>query len=484
MYELSVALKYLLPRWKQLSVSIISLISIVVISLVVWLIVVFFSVTHGLERSWIQKLVAVTAPIRLTPTQEYYNSYYYRIDSISGSSNYSSKSIADKLASNSEDPYDPEYDEEVPSDWPAPLLNSEGKAVDLVKEAFAAIDTVQGVAGLSSHDYELAYAEVYLQPAGAESPVVQGSYVSTWEQTNPALKHALMTPEATPDKASGSAEEAVLLPKSFKDAGIRVGDKGWLAYQAATTSALQEQRIPIVAAGFYDPGILPMGGKFILAPRTVTSTLRAVQTSENNYPTNGIGISFDDVLAADEIKLKVLQEIERRGLAPYWHVESYRDFPAAKDLLQQLHSERTLFTLIASIVIIVACSNIVSLLIILVNDKKEEIGILRAMGASVWSIAFIFGLCGSIMGAAGSFLGIGLALVTLSNLPFVVSFIGSLQGHELLNPLFYGDRLPTELSSEALFFVLCSTAFVSTIAGLIPALKACVMQPSQLLRTE
>src|ERR1700733_3854149 len=98
MFELSVACKYLLPRWRQLSVSIISIISILVISLVVWLIVVFFSVTNGLEQSWIQKLISLTAPVRLTPTEAYYNSYYYQIDTISAASEYTPKSISEKLA--------------------------------------------------------------------------------------------------------------------------------------------------------------------------------------------------------------------------------------------------------------------------------------------------------------------------------------------------------------------------------------------------
>lgn len=484
MYELSVALKYLIPRWRQLSVSIISLISIIVISLVVWLIVVFFSVTHGLERSWIQKLVAVTAPVRVVPTDEYYKSYYYQVDGISGESNYSLKTIAEKRNATVTNPYDSEYDEELPSHWPKPALKADGTQLDLVKDAFAAINSVQGIAGLNTYDYELAYAEVHLPSAKKEgSAIIQPAFVTTWETSNPALTHALMTQGVKPSEACDGVE-GVLLPKSFKDAGVKVNDKGWLGYHAPTTSAIQEQRIPIEVIGFYDPGILPLGGKFILAPRTVTSAIRAVQTSEDNFPTNGIGVTFEDVILGDEVKQKINAELVKRGLSPYWTVESYRDFPAAKDLLQQLHSERTLFTLIASIVIVVACSNIVSLLIILVNDKKEEIGILRAMGASVWSIAFIFGVCGSIMGAVGSLVGIALALLTLSNLQTVVGLIGSLQGHELLNPIFYGEQLPTQVSGDALLFVLVSTALVSTIAGVFPAIKACVMQPSQLLRTE
>ena len=93
MFEFSVACKYLIPRRRQLSVSIISLVSILVISLVVWLIIVFFSVTDGLEKNWIQKLTALTAPIRVTPTPAYYQSYYYQVDSISENSDYLLKTI-------------------------------------------------------------------------------------------------------------------------------------------------------------------------------------------------------------------------------------------------------------------------------------------------------------------------------------------------------------------------------------------------------
>ncbi|MFA6915902.1 MAG: FtsX-like permease family protein [Parachlamydiales bacterium] len=481
MYELSVAFKYLLPRWRQLSVSIISLISIVVIALVVWLIVVFFSVTHGLEKTWIQKLVAVTAPVRVIPNSHYYKSYYYLIDGISSASNYSLKNLAEKLQASSADPYDPEYDEEVPKGWLPLVKNTDGEPKDIVKEAFASVQTLKNVDALSAHAYEIAYADLTLNlQSQPDNAISQPSYVTTLEPSNPALSIAMIKGA----DLAAYPKDGILLPKLYKDSGARIGDKGWLAYQAPTATAVQEQRLPITVAGFYDPGILPMGGKFILAPPAITSTIRAAQTMDDGYPTNGIAVTFEDPRLADDIKLQIQQELEKRGIGQYWTVESYRDFPPTRDLLQQLKSERTLYSLIASIVIVVACSNIVSLLIILVNDKKEEIGILRAMGASVLSITLIFGLCGSVMGALGSFIGISLALFTLANIQHLVNFISAVQGHELLNPIFYGDQLPTHVSNDALFFVLVATAAVSTVAGIVPAIKACIMQPSQLLRTE
>src|SRR5262249_16583233 len=117
MFELSVACKYLIPRRRQLSVSIISLISILVIALVVWLIVVFFSVTDGLEKNWVKKLTALTAPVRMTPTDAYYNSYYYPVDTISDNSNYSFKTIGEKKRAPTANPYQPELDEEIPAYW-------------------------------------------------------------------------------------------------------------------------------------------------------------------------------------------------------------------------------------------------------------------------------------------------------------------------------------------------------------------------------
>lgn len=713
-FELSVALKYLKPRWRQLSVSIISLISVLVISLVVWLIVVFFSVTHGLEKNWIQKLIALTAPIRITPTQAYYDSYYYQIDSISANSDYSYKSLRDKLAAGESDPYDPTIDEEIPAYWPAPLLDESNQLKDLVKIAHREISNVKGV---TAQDYEMTHAVVRLRllreiphryagrnPPGRaqnQSFLNQNAYLGTFDPTSKTLTAAiqplsprdvsnllntlsissdnanednpetilrlagslaaqkyqrffdaanitsLKTPpggwtiprslfpedctmkacfvmdnnkirkviiptnvahldniskeletlgrttktatfgvqnniafvadengqkseisEGTPivlegnvafeagydpqssrraerdrelrfnvripvqnSKLAGMIDydglevaqallatestrqkpvkpywlhreqredgtfsyalpsdpdlgESVLLPKSFRDAGVLVGDGGYLAYQSATASSVQEQRIPIIVAGFYDPGIMPMGGKFVLANHEVTSLIRSAQNQDDTSLSNGINVRFDDLSRAEEIKQQLQKAFEAEGIAEFWKLETYRDFEFTKDIIQQLHSEKNLFSLLATVIIIVACSNIISMLIILVNDKKVEIGILRSMGASSMSISLIFGTCGVIMGLIGSSVGIVLAFITLKNLQRIVGMLSNIQGHEMFNPAFYGETLPTDLSPEALAFVIVMTVVISTLAGIVPAIKACLLRPSEILRSE
>jgi lipoprotein-releasing system permease protein len=711
MFELSVACKYLIPRRRQLSVSIISLISVLVIALVVWLIVVFFSVTDGLEKSWIQKLTALTAPVRLTPTDAYYHSYYYQVDSISEASNYSPKTIREKNAALVTDPYDPEVDEEIPPHWPPPDRNPDGTLKDLVKLVYASLNEISHVPGLYAQDFELTATHIRLRllrhTAVLHAHNVYGStsqsflsypaYLGNFESDNPHLgktllgvenqdlnnllyligiardetneeaqyekvlfdsetlqrrlknffhfvtiqqlkarpagwvipRHLLpsqgvwkvcvvlndqravrvvvplqaqdlatlrkgleeqgltvvlgqaemkegtlslissegkeipLSPRLSLTLAGGSSfaaqldssavervkqvddlqfdieiliqgipmkgkvpyrglevaaatireipsdqgapwihqikqsdgkisfvlpkdndiGEGIVLPKSFRDAGVMIGDRGSLSYLAPTASVLQEQQIPIYVAGFYDPGIIPIGGKFILASQEVTSLIRSShQQDDKTALTNGINVRFDRLEQADDVKAQLVQLLKEKGISRYWNIETYREYEFTKEIMRELQSQKNLFMLIAVVIILVACSNIISMLIILVNDKKLEIGILRSMGASSKSIALIFGLSGALIGVVGSFAGIIAAMLTLHYLDTLVGLLSRLQGHDMFSAHLYGQVLPHELSFEALSFVLIATVCLSLLAGIVPAIKACLLRPSHILR--
>lgn len=682
MFEFSVARKYLTPRWRQLSVSIISIISVLVISLVVWLIVVFFSVTNGLEQRWVQKLTAITAPVRVTPTQDYYSSYYYLVDSIAAASGYNLKTIGEKRLSPNEDPYDPNSDEELPFFWLAAERTEDGQLRDLVAEAF---DSISSAGKFHATDYEVTGANIKLQllrlqeANPSQASLSQTAYVASLDAEGPQMDQTLMAPPVedlenfyhmlgvanqgvadddgstfdwvhpeivrerlnrffetavvsslkTPEfgwlapptlfegnqkwqgilvngalpskrifipktekevsgiieqlRAEGYTAEAVtvdgnkldatmpiyipgnvtfqselfpaslirlerpkqvifkltgqlqkknlsgfvelgnlrfnkvllakvnpdgpmwihrdgsghlilnsslipgdgiVLPKTFHDAGVRLGDRGYISFYTPTASTVQEQRMQVYVSGFYDPGIVPTSGKLILASSDLTSMIRASHETENNAITNGINIHFSDISQADNVKERIQQQLRNRGIDRYWKVETYREYEFTKPLLDQLQSDKTLFLLIATVIIIVACSNIISMLIIMVNDKKLEIGILRAMGASAFSIAVIFGLCGIIMGMVGSLIGILLAVITLKNIDSIVSLLSSLQGHNAFNPIYYGDSLPNDISFEALAFVILVTGLLSLLAGIVPAVKASLLKPSAILRAE
>jgi lipoprotein-releasing system permease protein len=636
MFEFSIAMNYLIPRWRQLSVSIISLISVVVISLVVWLILIFFSVTEGLEKSWIQKLISLTAPIRITPTDHYYNSYYYLADTISQKSDYTPKSLGEKRSALETDPLDSSVDQLPPPEWPLPDLDRLGELIDPVKRAFSIIEKLK----LKGSDFEVSQGSLSLTRPGFP-PFNTGTYLGSIDQENTSLKNTLIPPSIedinhciftlknpwflekisvhslktnefwkipktlVPDEgtyyAMGCFEdsellqvifpqnakslhslsetiktftqlkpvtlkvtsedsfflidkkrveigstpllfakdtpliltkplqsfdsvsvvvkiqegewrgevplkelslkeasmnkelnfephpvfgEPILLPKSFKEQKIFLGDKGSLSYYSPTTTSIQEQKVPVFVLGFYDPGIIPIGGKFVLANGSLVSLFSLSQNEGQRIKTNGIHVRFDDLKQAAGLKEKLLKQFEKAEITRYFKIETFEEFEFTKDLIQQLKSERNLFTLIASVIIIVACSNIISMLIILVNDKKLEIGILRSLGATSFHIATIFGICGVVMGALGSFIGVVAASFTLKNLNQLIAFLSRLQGFDLLNPVFYGDTLPKEMSMEALSFVVTCTVLLSLLAGIIPAFKASALKPSTILKAE
>lgn len=703
MFEFSVACKYLIPRKQQLSASLIGLVSLLVITLVVWLILVFFSVTHGLEKNWIEKLTFLTAPVRITPTEAYYNSYYYQIDALSEASDYSLKTIGEKKRASQSDPYDPLQDPEIPPIWPHPDRDIHGAVKNLVGLAYQAIDQLIGVGPVQAQDFELTSSHMQLTlnrfrngdlfsgwggtvrsylsypvylggitshsqhigrtilspsaedldnffrllpfkkndleeadpeqealfdpatlqtrlasflepiqiltlktpaegwlipssilPEGArldgyaltsnglivriflpidpahgvelvkkmesekrsfvpvhlsvragellidadlihnqpsqklaaripillfgefEMPVslvqtslnhlhaleelrfhtaftIQGATFkgevpfrglrigNTYKKSSPFWLERNQSISSLPKDAE--IGEGILLPKNFRDAGVLLGDRGALSYLAPTPSLIQEQQIPVYVSGFYDPGMIPIGGKFLFVNPEVASLIRAsLPQEEGRALTNGINLHLQDLSKAKEVKKQLLQLFAKEGISPYWKVETYDEFEFTKPIIQELQSQKNLFLLIAIVMIVVACSNIISMLIILVNDKKKEIGVLRSMGASSWSIGAIFGIAGGAIGLLSSVLGMGAGLLTLRYLDTLVYLLSSLQGHQMFNAAFYGEELPHEVSREALLFVIGTTALLSLMAAVIPAIKACRLNPSQVLK--
>lgn len=493
-FEVSVALRYLIPRWRSLSVSMISLVSIVVISLVVWLAIVFLSVTEGIENQWVDQLVALNAPVRLSPTEAYYDSYSYQVDQHAFSSGYLSQTLGEKRQG-PDDPFDPLLDAPLPESFPDPLLNPDGQVVNLAKEAWEAIDSLSNV---RAQEYEVAFGNFRISAADQDSFLNQASYVASLDEENERLQALLLPPFASeehPDRLcleEGRCQlpsrdhrgDGVLLPKTYIEHGVSLGDVGTLSYYAEGASGVSEQRLPVFVAGFFDPGLVPLGNKLILADGGFVARLRSGLTVADKSLGNGIHLWTEELTTAPRVKKALQAELDARGIAPYFEVATFMDYEFARPILEQLKSDKNLFTLIAIIILIVACSNIISMLVLLVNAKRKEIGILLSLGASPKKIACIFGLCGLVTGLLSALVGTFGALFTLRHLQSLVNFLSFLQGHEAFQSAFYGSTLPSDLSGSALLFVISATIFMSLVAGSIPAIKAARIRPSEILRAE
>jgi lipoprotein-releasing system permease protein len=154
-------------------------------------------------------------------------------------------------------------------------------------------------------------------------------------------------------------------------------------------------------------------------------------------------------------------------------------------LFSALKVERTVMFLILTLIVFIAAFNIISSLIMLVNDKGRDIAILRTMGATRTSIMKVFFLCGSSIGVVGTLLGFALGVSFAMNIESIRSWLEELIGTRLFDPVIYFlAELPAEIqTSDVIWAVMMGLGF-SFLATIYPAWKASKQDPAEVLRYE
>jgi len=505
LFELSVSLRYLFPKRRQLSSTLIGQLSALVISLVVWLILVFFSVSFGLEDAWTHKFTNIVPPIRLIPTSEYYSSYYYNVDRYSDSSFYAVKSLEEKRLSDKADPHDLEIDGPLPDSLVSPYTSDKGELIDLVKEALAAIgETPEAkayiqmtafapfipdpnqIVDIPSHytlfssidpnnsQLELSLIDYKQAPFQSENSLTDSSLeIATAQETTPLIVQKEENGWVLPKLDDGSY--GVLVPKSYKELGLSTGSH--LYFHENTSKGPKG-----FVAGFYDPGIFPMGNRVVIASSELLSEIGVNPLTDQSEIADSIGVRVANLREVDKVAEQITYALQEKGIAPYWKVETFRNLPYVEQILRQLQSEKLLFSMISLIILAVATSNIISMLLILVHDKRAEIGVYRALGLSSIRVACIFLFAGAILGLISAFTGLLLALFTLEHLDTLIGWISYLQGFDLFNRNIFGEELPHKLYPPVVYTTFFAVLILSSFSALIPAIKASLYNPSDILK--
>lgn len=151
-------------------------------------------------------------------------------------------------------------------------------------------------------------------------------------------------------------------------------------------------------------------------------------------------------------------------------------------LYSDIQLVRAVVYIALSLVIAVACFNIVSSLVMAVRDKQASIAILKTMGASDSLIRNAFVLQGVINGFVGITVGVTLALLVAPNLSDIVRIIESGLGLEILSgDIYFIDFLPSSLHWQDVIVTIIVAMFLSVGATLYPAQKAVNISPSSAL---
>ncbi len=266
-------------------------------------------------------------------------------------------------------------------------------------------------------------------------------------------------------------ERGLVLGKAIADQlGLAVGERVSLLLPAPGSQGFGSPR----RQSFTLVAVLNLGGQLdtVLG---YTHLQDAQELKELNDAISGFHLRVNEVLAADRLTMNAAM-----GLPAPFYVSSWME--SQGNIYRDIQLVRTLMIVVLLLVMAVASFNIVSTLVMAVNEKKGDIAILKTMGAGPWQIRGAFMVQGMLNGVTGVLIGGALGLLLATRLSELVAGYERLSGHQLLNPeVYFIDFIPTEFHWADLWLVTGSALTLIFIATLYPAWRAGKLLPRQLL---
>jgi lipoprotein-releasing system permease protein len=159
--------------------------------------------------------------------------------------------------------------------------------------------------------------------------------------------------------------------------------------------------------------------------------------------------------------------------------EEYTDFFAA------IKMEKTVMCCILILIICVAVFNLLSSLVMTVNEKKADIAILRTIGASKQVIMGIFMVQGSIIGCCGTLIGLAGGIALARNVTTIVRTLEQLLQVQLISSnVYYVGFVPSKIQTTDVIIICITSMLLSIIATIYPAWRASRTQPAEALKYE
>jgi lipoprotein-releasing system permease protein len=246
--------------------------------------------------------------------------------------------------------------------------------------------------------------------------------------------------------------EGILGRDLAADLGVRVGDRVSVVVTSSSGNVGDSLRVTALV----DLGVRELNRRTVIVPLRAAQSLVGLPGGATH-----LELTLADVWSASSLAAELAQRY------PY-RVESWQQLNA--QLVSALNAQSVSTALIRGVVMIVVVLGIASVLVVSVVQKRREIGILRAMGTTRGQIQRVFLLQGAIVGAAGSVLGVLLAVALIG------AFTRFVRGSDGL-PLFSIGLAP----NLALRIAVLAT-FAGVLAAVAPARRAASLDPAQAIR--
>ena len=219
-------------------------------------------------------------------------------------------------------------------------------------------------------------------------------------------------------------------------------------------------------------------GRYDYDANLVFVSLESAKEFFNKDSVSGIGIKVDNEFNVNRIK-DLLQKVFRYPFV----IKSWMDLD--KNLMKALAIEKKMMFIILALIILVACFNIASSMIMQVLEKTKDIGILRAIGATGSDIKTIFIFLGFSIGALGAILGSVCGIFIAKNINTITDYVERITGFELFpSDIYYLSEIPVKIVPNDVAFIAFYSLALAILASLYPAWKASRLNPVDAIRYE
>jgi lipoprotein-releasing system permease protein len=240
-------------------------------------------------------------------------------------------------------------------------------------------------------------------------------------------------------------------------------------------SELREVVLPkdLTVTGIYETGHYMHDSEFLLVPIFIGQELYGLGDA-----LHGITVKTVDPYAAEQVKRAIEPLLSVPQFAQTW-IEMNRQY------FEAIRLERTVMFFLLFFIIIVAAFGIMSTLITVTVQKRREIGIMKALGANIAQIVWVFLGQGMVIGLFGTLTGLGLGMTLIRYRNEFSHWLARTLHIEIFpREVYQFSSIPAEIIPIDVVKVCISAFLICSIAALIPAYFAARLDPVKALRYE
>lgn len=194
-----------------------------------------------------------------------------------------------------------------------------------------------------------------------------------------------------------------------------------------------------------------------------------------------VALRVNDPYHVETMLAPVMQALEKEKPSSAWTLETWHDrFNAWFELMQK---ERMMMSFVLSFISLISAFCIMAVMFTVSIQRKREIAVMKALGATPFQVVRVFLWQGVIIGFVGALLGVGLGLLVLEYRMQIQGFLAGI-GFDPFPVAFHGTaNIPVVIDWAELAWQAVKAFVMVVVASIIPALITARQDPARSLRS-